>query len=243
AFRHRGRHFRDGPHLVGEVRGQLVYIVGEVFPGPGGAGDRSLTTQLALDADFSGHRGDLRREGCQRVGHLVDGVRQRRDLALGLEDNLAAKVAVRNRGYDPGDTADLVGQVARHQVHALREVFPGSGHTLHLSLATQVSLRTDLASHPGDFRGEGVQLVDHDVDRVLQFEDFAFDLDGDLLGEVALLNRACHPGYVAHVRREIAGHEIDVVGKVFPDSDHALDLGLATQLAFGTDFAGDARDF
>src|SRR5207244_2277037 len=141
------------------------------------------------------------------------------------------------------DTANLVGQVARHQVHALREVFPGSGDTLHLRLPAQLPLGTDLARHAGDFRGEGVELVDHAVDRGRQVEDLTADVDRDLLGEVALGDRRRHFGDIAHVRGEVAGHEIDVVGEIFPDPDHALDLGLAAQLAFGTDFARDARDF
>ena len=40
-----------------------------------------------------------------------------------------------------------------------------------------------------------------------------------------------------------AGHEVDVVGEVLPGSADAGHLRLAAELAFGADFAGDARDF
>src|SRR6185503_9048381 len=50
-------------------------------------------------------------------------------------------------------------------------------------------------------------------------------------------------GDVAHLGSEIASHEIDVVGQVLPGSGHALDLGLATQLAFGAHLAGHTGDF
>src|SRR5205085_1223536 len=42
---------------------------------------------------------------------------------------------------------------------------------------------------------------------------------------------------------EVAGHEVDVVGQVFPDAGHAFDFGLPAQLTLGADLARDARDF
>ncbi len=38
ALGHGGRHFGDGAHLRGEIRGEQVYVRGEVLPGTGGAG-------------------------------------------------------------------------------------------------------------------------------------------------------------------------------------------------------------
>src|SRR5205823_4315876 len=130
----------------------------------------------------------------------------------------------------------------RHQVHALREVLPRSGHTLHLRLAAQIPLRTDLTSHAGDFRGEGVELVDHDIDRVLQLEDLALDLDGDLLGEVALLNGSGDFGNVANLGRQVGGQLVDVIGQVLPGARGTKDVGLAAEAAFGADLAGHAGD-
>src|SRR5206468_853688 len=134
-------------------------------------------------------------------------------------------------------------QVARHQVHALRQVLPRSGDTLHLRLAAQLAFSTDLARHPGDFRGEGVELIDHDVDRVLQFEDLALDLDRDLLGEVALLNGRGDLGNVANLRRQVGGQLVDVVGEILPGAGRTQDIRLSAQAALGADLASDARDF
>src|SRR5205823_14252622 len=130
----------------------------------------------------------------------------------------------------------------RHQVHALREVLPRSGHTLHLRLAAQIPLRTDLTSHAGDFRGEGVELVDHDIDRVLQLEDLALDLDRDLLREVALLNGSGDFGNVANLGRQVGGQLVDVVGQVLPGARGTEDVGLTAEAAFGADLAGHAGD-
>src|SRR5207247_10605827 len=45
---------------------------------------------------------------------------------------------------------------------------------------------SDLPCDAGDFRCERVELVHHSVDGVLEFEDFALHVDGDLLGKVAV---------------------------------------------------------
>jgi hypothetical protein len=42
-----------------------------------------------------------------------------------------------------------------------------------------------------DFRREAVELVDHRVDGVLELEDFALHLDGDLAAQVAARHCGC----------------------------------------------------
>ena len=91
-------------------------------------------------------------------------------------------------------------------------------------------------------RGEAVELVDHRVDRVLELEDLPLDVDGDLLGEVAVGDGGGDLGDVAHLVGEVAGHAVDVVGQVLPDARHPADLRLAAQPALGADLAGDAGD-
>ena len=85
-----------------------------------------------------------------------------------------------------------------------------------------------------------VELVDHDVDRVLQLEDLALHLDGDLLGKVARGDGGGHLGDVADLAGEVGRHGVDVVGEVLPGAGDALHVRLAAQLALGADLAGDA---
>src|SRR5207253_2335322 len=73
--------------------------------------------------------------------------------------------------------------------------------------------------------------------------DLAADVDRDLLGEVALLDGGRDLGDVADLAGQVAGHEVDVVGQVFPDTGDALDVGLSAELAIGADLAGNPRDF
>src|SRR5205814_741153 len=48
---------------------------------------------------------------------------------------------------------------------------------------------------------------------------------------------------VAHLGGQVAGHVVDVVRQVLPNTGDAGHLGLAAELPFGTDFPRDTRDF
>ena len=66
-------------------------------------------------------------------------------------------------------------------------------------LAAELALGADLAGHAGHLGGEGVELVHHRVDGVLQLEDLAPHVDGDLLGQVAVGDGGGDLGDVAHL--------------------------------------------
>src|SRR5205823_10313980 len=94
----------------------------------------------------------------------------------------------------------------------------------------------------GDLVREGAELVDHRVDRVLQLQDLAADVDGDLLGEIAAGDGRGHLGDVADLAGQVAGELVDVVGQVLPGAGDARHLGLPAELALGADLTGDAGD-
>ena len=103
-------------------------------------------------------------------------------------------------GRHVGDVAHLAGEVAGHQVHVVGEVLPGAGDAAHLRLAAELAFGADFAGHAGHLGGERVELIDHRVDGVLELEDLALHVDGDLLGQVAVARprssprRCCGPG-------------------------------------------------
>ncbi len=105
------------------------------------------------------------------------------------------------------------------------------------------SLGADFARDARHLSGEGVELVDHGVERFLELKDFARHVHGDFLGKVAAGDRGRDVGDIADLRGQVARHEIDVVGEVLPGSGDTGHLGLAAELAFGADFTGDAGDF
>ena len=57
-------------------------------------------------------------------------------------------------------------------------------------------------------RGEGVELVHHGVDGVLQLEDFALHVHRDLARQVAARHGGGHFGDVADLGGQVAGHRV-----------------------------------
>src|SRR5204862_131017 len=108
------------------------------------------------------------------------------DFAAHIDGDLAGEVAVSDGRGDLRDVADLVREVTGHGVHRVREVFPGATDPLHNGLAAELSFGTHFAGDTRDFRREGVELVDHRVDGVLELEDLAADIDGNLTGKIAV---------------------------------------------------------
>src|SRR4029079_12101322 len=233
----------DVAHLAGEVVRELVDVVGQILPRSGDAAHLGLSAELAFRADLARDARHFRGEAVELVDHRVDGVLELEDFAFDVDGDLLRQVPERDRGGHFGDVADLTGEVRGEVVHIVGQVLPGSANALDLGLTAELAFRADFAGHARHFRGEGIQLIDHDVDGVLQLEDFAFHLDRDLLGQVALGDGGGHLGDVADLAGQITGHEVYIVGQVGPGAGDAFDAGLAAELALGADFARHASDF
>src|SRR5206468_4143847 len=198
-----------------------------------------------------------RGEGAELVHHGVDRVIELQDLAPHVHGDLLGQVAVGDRDRHRGDVAHLGGEVAGHEVQAVRQVLPGAREAFHLGLAAEAPSGAPNSFHqrrpaqpPSSLfpyttlfrsRGEGAELVHHGVDRVLQLQDLAPHVDGDLLGEVAVGDGGGDVGDVADLAGEVAGHGVDGVGQVLPRAGHALHVRLAAELALRTHLAGHPR--
>ena len=213
ALGHCRRHFGDGAHLGGEVGGQEVDVAGQILPGAGGAGHVGLAAEAAFDADLARHRRHLIGEGRQRIGHVVDGLGERRHLAFRFHREVLLEVAVGDRGHHFDDAAHLLGQVGGHDVHGVGQILPGAGDAGHLRLAAEQAFGADFARHAGDFRGKTVELIHHRVDGVFQLQNFALHVHGDLARKVAARHGRRHLGDVADLGGEVGGEQIDVVGQ------------------------------
>src|SRR5207249_4395880 len=112
------------------------------------------------------------------------------------------------------------------------EVLPGAGNAGHHGLSSELAVGAHFPGDAADFGGEGVELIDHRVDRVLQLEDFSLDVDGDLAREVAARHGGRDFRDVADLAGEVRRHEVDVVGQVFPRAGDAGHDRLSAQLAF-----------
>ena len=110
---------------------------------------------------------------------------------------------VRDRGRDFRDVAHLRGQVAGHRIHRIGQILPRAGDALHFRLAAELSFRADFARHARHFRRERAELIDHRVDGVLQLQNFAFHIDGDLLGKIAVRDRRGDFRDVSHLTGQV----------------------------------------
>src|SRR5262249_29586272 len=120
----RGDDLDDAAHLLGEVRGHDVDVVGQVLPRAADAFDLRLTAKLSFGPDLLRDARDLRCERVQLIYHLVDDVRDLEDLPLDVDGDLLAEVAIGDGGRHLGDVAQLNGEVGRHRVDVVGKVLP-----------------------------------------------------------------------------------------------------------------------
>src|SRR5262249_27093140 len=160
-----------------------------------------------------------------------------------VDRDLAGQVAAGDGRRNFSDVSYLAGQIRSHQVHVVGKVFPRTADVRHLRLASELPFGADFARDPRDLGGEGVQLVHHGVDGVLELESVAFNVDGNLAGEVSSGHSGGHFGNIAHLAGKVRGHKVDVVGQVLPRAGDAGNARLAAQLPFGADFARDTGYF
>src|SRR5262249_13748760 len=125
------------------------------------------------------------------------------------------------------DVTDLRGKVTGHEIHVVGEVFPGAGDTFDFCLAAEFAFGADFAGYASYFRGKRTKLINHRVDGVFQLKEFAANVDGDFLGEVAVADGGGHGGDVTDLGGQVRGHQVDVVGKIFPGTGDAFDFCLA----------------
>src|SRR5207248_2771524 len=152
------------------------------------------------------------------------GVFQLQDFALHIDCDFARQVAVGHGGGHFGDVTNLVGEVPRHGVDAIREVLPDSADALHFRLAPQRALRADFAGYASHFRSECIELVDHGVDGVLQLQDFALHSHRDLARQVAVGHGGSHFRDVTDLGCQVTGHGVDAIRQVLPDAADSLHL-------------------
>ena len=141
-----------------------------------------MSAETAFGTDFAGHARYFAGEAVELIDHRVQRFFELQDFAAHVDRDFAGEIAVRDGGCDFGDVSHLAGKVAGHEVDVVGEIFPGSADAGHLRLSAQLAFGTHFAGHAGHFSGERVELIDHRVDGVFEFENFAFHVDCDFAG-------------------------------------------------------------
>ena len=130
-----------------------------------------------------------------------------------------------------------------HRVHGIRQILPHAADAFYLRLTAELTVGTHFARHARHFAGEGIELIHHRVDGVLQLQNFALHVHRDFGREIAPRHRRRDFRDVANLVGQVAGHGVDGIRQIFPHAADALHLRLSAQLAFGSDFARHARHF
>src|SRR5207302_6891407 len=112
-------------------------------------------------------------------------------------------VSVGDRSHDLDDAAHLRGQVRSHEVDVVGQVLPDARDAFHLRLAAQLAFGAYLAGDAGHFGGEGVELIDHGVDRVLQLQHLASGIDGDFARQIPPRDGGGDFGNIAYLRGQV----------------------------------------
>ena len=196
------------------MRSHDVDGVGQVFPRAGDALHLRLAAELAFGTDFARDAGDFRGECVELVDHRVDRVFE-------LED-LAAHSTVIFFERSPLATAVVTSAMLRTwDVRFEAMKFTDSVRSFHvpetpdLGLTAEFAFGADFARDARHFGREAVELIDHGVDRVLEFRDLAADVDGDLFREVAGRDGGRDVGDVANLRSKVRGHDVDGIRQSF----------------------------
>src|SRR5690606_34495706 len=103
-----------------------------------------------------------------------------------------------------------------HEVDVVGQLLPDAGDAADVGLTAQLALHAHVPGHPGHLVGERGELVHHPVDGLLELQDLAPDLDGDLAGQVTLGDRGGDARDVPHLSGEVVRHEVDVVRQLLP---------------------------
>ncbi len=86
-----------------------------------------------------------------------------------------------------------------------------------------------------------VELIDHRVDGVLQLQDLAADVDGDLARQIARATAVATSAMLRTWPVRFDAIELTLSVRFFQTPATPSHLGLAAELALGADLARDAR--
>ncbi len=226
-----------------QVAGHGVYGIRQILPGAADSGHVGLAAELTFGSDFAGHARDFGGERTELVDHRIDGVLELENFAASIDRDAGRQIAFGDGGGHFGDVANLVGQVAGHVVDTVRQILPGAGHAVHFGLTAQLAFSSDFARNARNFGRERAELIDHGVDGVLELENFAARVDGDLGGQIAFSDGRRNTGDVSNLIGQVAGHGVHTLREILPGSSDAGDNCLSAELAFGSNFARHARCF
>src|SRR5204863_364590 len=149
--------------------------------------DCDFLRQIALrhgggdQSDVSHLTSEVRRHRIHVVGEILPRTGDAGNVGLTTEAAFGSHFA-RHARYFSREHA----QAVHHRVDVVRKVLPRSRYARHICLSAEPTFGSHFLGNASYFGGKGAQLIDHGVDRLLELENLALDVDGDLAREIAL---------------------------------------------------------
>src|SRR5690348_16635556 len=109
---------------------------------------------------------------------------------------------------------------------------PDTTNTSYLSLSSQLSFSSYFTSYTSYFTSEGLELVHHGIDCILQLEDFSFGICCHLLGKISIGYGSCYLSDSSYLACKIGSHSIYIIGQILPDSFYSLYVSLSAKFSF-----------
>ena len=204
AVGHRGRRPGRCADLAGQVRRHEVDVVGEVLPGAGDAAHLRPGRRACPRCRPRGRRGSPRRRTTESWSTIV--------LMVSLSSRISPRAStVIFCDRSPWATAVVTWAMLRTwsvRFAAMKLTLSVRSRQVPETPSTSAwppslpSVPTSRATRVTSSANER-ELVDHRVDGVLELEDLALGVDGDLLGQVALGHRGRDLGDVAHLAGQV----------------------------------------
>ncbi len=143
---------------------------------------------------------------------------------------------------------NLPGQVARHGVDGVGQVFPGSRDTRHLRLPSQFSVRANFAGDASYFRGKNAELLDHGVNDCGGPEKFPFEwpaihVQSNGLRQISLRHGCNRPRDFRVRLQQVVDESIDGYFHLAPGAARLVKLRSLARFAFLPDHLADASQF
>ena len=100
--------------------------MGQIAPRPCGAGHVRLTAEFSFHSHFARHCRNLSGKRSECVDHVIDRLSELGNFAFGLKEEFTVQVALCDCRNHFGNATHLIGQVGRHEIDVVGEIFPSS---------------------------------------------------------------------------------------------------------------------
>ena len=214
-------HLLHGQRHVDGYAAHLLALAGHLF--------RRSSHNLRRVVDFAEQLVEVFHGQVQGVGH-------RENVARGGHFHTLGQVAFRDGAYHAAYFQHRRSNGFNQCVERVHQFFPRARYAAYGGALCELAFHPGHLCHAAYFGSEAIQVVHHAVDGVGQVGYFAFGFKSQLLGQVTLRYGGYYFHQSPHLRGQVGGHVVYVIGQVLPHTGHVGHRCLAAELALGAHF-------